>query len=171
LIKVHTTKDQAQAIPIPGQADTALAKFEEAFFNELCDQHDRVDLFVNSKADEISRRLGTLLIIITSPSMLMPAQIFFRKPSRDCSLNVCTTMGSQSPRRGGRSLPDTIEKLPGQLHCGIQLRRTLTFCRCGDEIRALQRFVDAQRTAFHKILKKYKVRRGIRETCMYRPGH
>lgn len=59
LIKVHTTKDQAQAIAIPGQEDTALAKFEEAFFNELSDQHDRVDLFVNSKADEISRRLGT----------------------------------------------------------------------------------------------------------------
>jgi hypothetical protein len=31
---------------------------------------------------------------------------------------------------------------------------------------ALQRFVDAQRTAFHKILKKYKVRRGIEETYM-----
>lgn len=29
--------------------------------------------------------------------------------------------------------------------------------RCGDDIRALQRFVAAQRTAFHKILKKYKV--------------
>jgi predicted component of viral defense system (DUF524 family) len=30
--------------------------------------------------------------------------------------------------------------------------------RCGDDIRALQRFVAAQRMAFHKILKKYKVR-------------
>jgi SPX domain protein involved in polyphosphate accumulation len=58
LIKVHTTRGQAQAIPIPGQEDTALAKFEQAFFNELSEQHDRVDLFVNSKADEISRRLG-----------------------------------------------------------------------------------------------------------------
>lgn len=35
-----------------------MAKFEQAFFNELSNQHDRVDLFVNSKADEISRRLG-----------------------------------------------------------------------------------------------------------------
>jgi SPX domain protein involved in polyphosphate accumulation len=58
LIKLHTSKDQAQAIAIPGQVDTALAKFEQAFFTELSDQHDRVDLFVNSKADEISRRLG-----------------------------------------------------------------------------------------------------------------
>lgn len=35
-----------------------MTKFEEFFFNELSDQHDRVDLFVTSKADEISRRLG-----------------------------------------------------------------------------------------------------------------
>ena len=54
---MHTTKDQGQAIVIPGQADTALAKFEDSFFNELYNQHDRVDLFVKSKADEIGRRL------------------------------------------------------------------------------------------------------------------
>lgn len=65
LIKVHTTKDQAQAIPIPGQEDTALARFELLFFNELSDQHDRVDLFVHSKADEISRRLGRSTTIAT----------------------------------------------------------------------------------------------------------
>lgn len=59
LIKVHTTKDQGQAIVIPGHVDTALAKFEESFFNELSNQHDRVDLFVKSKADEIARRLRT----------------------------------------------------------------------------------------------------------------
>jgi len=29
--------------------------------------------------------------------------------------------------------------------------------RCGDDLESLQRFVDAQRMAFHKILKKYKV--------------
>lgn len=57
LIKVNTTKDQGQAIAIPGQPDTALAKFEDTFFNELYNQHDRVDLFVKSKADEIRRRL------------------------------------------------------------------------------------------------------------------
>lgn len=37
--------------------------------------------------------------------------------------------------------------------------------RCGDDIRALQRFVAAQRTAFHKILKKYKVRHIARDIC------
>lgn len=60
LIKVHTTKDQAQAIAIPGQADSSLERFEALFFNELSNQHDRVDLFVKSKADEIYRRLREL---------------------------------------------------------------------------------------------------------------
>ncbi|KAI8959850.1 hypothetical protein F5Y11DRAFT_350058 [Daldinia sp. FL1419] len=56
-IKVHTTKDQATAIAIPGQQDYALKRFEDAFYNELYNQHNRVGLFVTSKADEISRRL------------------------------------------------------------------------------------------------------------------
>jgi hypothetical protein len=57
LIKVNTAKGQGQAIAIPGHVDTALAKFEDSFFNELSNQHDRVDLFVSSKAGEIGRRL------------------------------------------------------------------------------------------------------------------
>lgn len=44
---------------IPGQIDPALRRFEEGLYHELCCQHDRLDLFVSSKADEISRRLGT----------------------------------------------------------------------------------------------------------------
>jgi hypothetical protein len=55
LIKVHMTRDQ---VPIPGQEDTSLAKFEEVFFNEICNPYDRVDLFVSSKVDEISRQLS-----------------------------------------------------------------------------------------------------------------
>jgi hypothetical protein len=59
LVKLHTTKDQGQgqAIAIPGQGDASLLKFEGLFYNELSNQHDRVDLFVKSKADEIHRRL------------------------------------------------------------------------------------------------------------------
>jgi hypothetical protein len=57
LIKVNTTRDQGQAMTIPGHGDTALQKFENLFFAELWNQHDRVDLFVKSKADEYSRRL------------------------------------------------------------------------------------------------------------------
>ncbi|KAK3316704.1 SPX domain-containing protein [Apodospora peruviana] len=59
-IKAHTTKDQASAIAIPGQRDTALSKFEDELYIELCRQHDRVNLFVKSKADELSRRLQHL---------------------------------------------------------------------------------------------------------------
>lgn len=59
-IKVHTTRDQATALTIPGHPDTALRRFEDALYNELCHQHDRLDLFVTSKADEVSRRLGML---------------------------------------------------------------------------------------------------------------
>ena len=57
LIKVHTTKHEGQAIAIPEQSDIASKEFEDLFFNELSNQHDCVDLFVKSKADEISRRL------------------------------------------------------------------------------------------------------------------
>ncbi|KAI5926899.1 hypothetical protein F4810DRAFT_416292 [Camillea tinctor] len=61
-IKTHTTKDQATAIAIaiPGHQDHALKRFEDAFYIELCNQHNRVDLFVSSKADEIARRLRHL---------------------------------------------------------------------------------------------------------------
>ncbi|KAH6674118.1 hypothetical protein B0J14DRAFT_31623 [Halenospora varia] len=57
LIKANTSRDAGQAVAIPGQPDTALQRFEDQFFNELSNQHDRVDLFVKSKADEIHRRL------------------------------------------------------------------------------------------------------------------
>lgn len=48
---------------IPGHRDTSLARFEERFYEELCAQHDRVDLFVSSKAAEIASRLGALHIL------------------------------------------------------------------------------------------------------------
>ncbi|KAI9167671.1 SPX domain-containing protein [Paramyrothecium foliicola] len=50
----------ATAMVIPGHQDTALTKFEERLFQELCSQHERVDLFVKSKGDEIERRLEHL---------------------------------------------------------------------------------------------------------------
>lgn len=52
--------DQASAMAIPGHPDVALAKFEDGLYAELCLQHDRLGLFVISKADEISRRLEHL---------------------------------------------------------------------------------------------------------------
>lgn len=65
VIKVNTTRDQARALAIPGQADTALEKFEDLFFEDLCIEHDRPDLFVKSKVDEINCRLRKFL----SPEM------------------------------------------------------------------------------------------------------
>lgn len=56
-IKAHTTRSQGTAIAIPGHQAAALSKFEDDLYDELCRQHDRVDLFVSSKADEIARRL------------------------------------------------------------------------------------------------------------------
>ncbi len=60
MIKVHTTKGQAQAIAIPGKDNEAkaLEKFEDELYDELRDQHQRIDLFVQSKSGEITRRLG-----------------------------------------------------------------------------------------------------------------
>lgn len=40
---------------------------------------------------------------------------------------------------------------------GEIVEAALTNCRCGDDLKLLNRFVEAQRMAFHKILKKYKV--------------
>lgn len=60
LIRVNTTKDQGQAIAIPGHGESALQKFEENFYAELFEQHDRVGLFVKSKANELERRLSEL---------------------------------------------------------------------------------------------------------------
>ncbi|KAK7407924.1 hypothetical protein QQX98_009935 [Neonectria punicea] len=59
-IKVHTTRDQATAMAIPGHKDEHLSKFENSLYMELSHQHDRLHLFVSSKADEISRRLEHL---------------------------------------------------------------------------------------------------------------
>ncbi|GAP85820.1 putative spx domain-containing protein [Rosellinia necatrix] len=121
-IKVHTTKDQATAaVTIPGQQDYALQRFEDDFYHELCSQHDRVGLFVTSKADEISRRLRHLCGLVH--------QLLLK----------CT---------------DT---------CGLSAKRQRRFVKyqtqvdgCGQDVKALSRFVDAQVTAFRKILKKHK---------------
>ncbi|KAI4271961.1 MAG: hypothetical protein LQ337_005631 [Flavoplaca oasis] len=59
LIKTRTTRGQGEALSIPGHGNQAkaLKAFENEFYRELHDQHQRVDLFVQSKSGEISRRL------------------------------------------------------------------------------------------------------------------
>ncbi|KAI9835528.1 MAG: hypothetical protein M1819_001979 [Sarea resinae] len=67
LIKARTTKDHAQAIVIPGSShgdDKALQEFENDLYAELCEQHQRINLFVRSKSGEISRRLAHLQKVI-----------------------------------------------------------------------------------------------------------
>lgn len=129
LIKVNTTKDQGQAIAIPGHVDIALARFEAAFFDELSNQHDRVGLFVSSKADEVARRLESY------------QRDFLRLRAR-CEYNNGKPM-SQKRREKFARYDNQITK-------------------CGEDIKSLQRFVDAQRTAFRKILKKYRKWTGSR---------
>ncbi|KAL2198205.1 hypothetical protein P885DRAFT_34664 [Corynascus similis CBS 632.67] len=122
-IKAHTTKDQATAIAIPGHPNTALTKFEDDFYAELCRQHDRVDLFVSSKADEISRRLQHLSTQIH--------RLILR----------CATSGHERMPLKRRQRFAKYEH---------------TLLQCGDDIKALRRFVNAQVIAFRKIIKKYR---------------
>lgn len=58
LIKLHTTNTDAQPTPIPGKAKSTDRSFEHDLEDELRSQHQRIDLFVHSKAGEIARRLG-----------------------------------------------------------------------------------------------------------------
>lgn len=66
---MHTTRDQATAMAIPGQKDEALSRFEDGLYMELGRQHERLQLFVSSKADEISRRLGMFLACSSVPRL------------------------------------------------------------------------------------------------------
>lgn len=62
LIKIRTSKSPGRAIAIPGRGDEseAPAAFEKELYQELLDQHQRIDLFVKSKSGEIGRRLDHL---------------------------------------------------------------------------------------------------------------
>ncbi|KAL8761802.1 MAG: hypothetical protein Q9184_002125 [Pyrenodesmia sp. 2 TL-2023] len=62
LIRRRTTRGQGEALTIPGHSNeaNALQAFEDEFFFQLVGQHQRVDLFVQSKAGEINRRLAHL---------------------------------------------------------------------------------------------------------------
>lgn len=143
---MHTTKDQATAIAIPGHQDAALRKFEDELYSELCRQHDRVDLFVTSKADEIARRLSTLSHTVSPP---------FSPKHQSADSDVLDYLSNQVHRLILRCATSGQDRMP--------LKRRQRFAkyereliRCGDDIRSLQRFVSAQVVAFRKILKKYR---------------
>lgn len=110
LIKVNTTRDQGQAISIPGQADTALRKFEDQFFNELSNQHDRVDLFVKSKADEITRRLRKHSLQASKICMLTIAQSSCKRLYFDCLHDVPMITASPCPGNVESDFRNTTSK-------------------------------------------------------------
>jgi len=139
-IKTHTSRDQASAVAIPGQTDFALQRFEDGFYAELCTQHDRVGLFVSSKADEISRRIRHL-------SGLINRLIARCQSEASCDNND----NNKNPLGYGKG------------STGPWIKRRRKFAKysmqaneCGNDIRTLIHFIDAQTIAFRKILKKYR---------------
>ncbi|KAK8920877.1 hypothetical protein H634G_08776 [Metarhizium anisopliae BRIP 53293] len=152
-IKVHTTRDQATAIAIPGHQDATLMKFEDNLYGELCRQHDRVDLFVTSKADEISRRLGEHLsffvvgIRVHTPRILHFADGGFLPAEEHLASQIQRWVTKYSDAN------DSTISLKRQRRFAKYERELL---RCGEEIHGLSRFANAQVVAFRKILKKYK---------------
>ena len=62
LIKIRTTKNQAKAVTVPGhnKESEGLQAFEDELYQELDEQHQRVELFIKSKAGELSRKLSAL---------------------------------------------------------------------------------------------------------------
>lgn len=123
LIKEYTTPGSGKALAIPGQEDIAGQDFEDLLYDELVEQHARVNLFIRSKSGEIERRLDYLHDRL--------AALHSRQP------------------------PDAPARIPAKrVERYAKLEENII--KTGDEIRSLARFRGAQRTAFTKLLKKYK---------------
>ena len=62
MVKDHTASAPNHPLFIPGQGSEARATkdIEDEMYGQLLQQHDRVDLFVQSKAGELARKLGTV---------------------------------------------------------------------------------------------------------------
>lgn len=62
MVKDHTVSAPSHPLFIPGQGGEAKAikDFEDEMYGQLLQQHDRVGLFVQSKAGELARKLGTV---------------------------------------------------------------------------------------------------------------
>lgn len=99
-------------------------------------------MFVSSKANEISRRLGTSTSLLgNNPSL---------------TLTVPVHLESSIKRWIGRcpDHPILTESLKEQRRFAKYERELL---QCGDDIHHISRFANAQVIAFRKIVKKYKV--------------
>ncbi|KAK0862915.1 hypothetical protein LTS02_006859 [Friedmanniomyces endolithicus] len=125
-IKEQTTSGKGKSVAVPGRPDERLQQFEDSLFFILKEQHHRIDLFVKSKAGEIRRRLEHSKRQLKSWSALATLPT----PASDQRISV------------GR-----LERY-GKLENEV--------LKAGDEIKSLASFTSAQRTAFRKLLKKYK---------------
>ncbi|KAH7376129.1 hypothetical protein B0T11DRAFT_17104 [Plectosphaerella cucumerina] len=138
-IKVHTTRSQATAMAIPGQQDHALQKFEDRLYLELCNQHDRVDLFVSSKADEIHRRLESLSDLIGrlidkcdgdgSPRVSLKRQRRFSKYERDllrCEEEILAlSRFIKAQAEAFRKITKKYKKWTGSPNLGVRFRENV----------------------------------------------
>ncbi|KAM3420682.1 hypothetical protein BST61_g3937 [Cercospora zeina] len=122
-IKEKTTPGKGKTISVPGRGEDKVAEFENALFHILQDQHQRIDLFVKSKAGEIQRRLE-------HSKKQLRALAARQAPVADHRIPVSRL------ERYGRLENDVVT--------------------AGEEIKSLARFIATQRTAFRKLLKKYK---------------
>ncbi|KAF2766401.1 SPX domain-containing protein [Teratosphaeria nubilosa] len=122
-IKEQTTPAKGKSAPVRRCGDEQLQQFESQLFRILTHQHDRVDLFVKSKAGEIQRRL-------------------------DHSKRQVRQLSLRNSAKADQRIPVSRLERYGRLENDL--------LRAGDEIRSLARFTSAQRTAFRKLLKKYK---------------
>ncbi|OCL14007.1 hypothetical protein AOQ84DRAFT_281997, partial [Glonium stellatum] len=123
LIKEHTTPGSGKAVAIPGHEEIAGQDFEDLLYDELVEQHARVNLFIRSKSGEIERRLDYLH-------------------------DRLAALHSRQPLDASAHIPAKRVERYAKLESNI--------IKTGDEIRSLARFRGAQRTAFTKLLKKYK---------------
>ncbi|KAK5163758.1 uncharacterized protein LTR77_010431 [Saxophila tyrrhenica] len=123
LIKERTSPGSGKSISIPGQGDEKLVELENTLFAVLADQHERIDLFVRSKAGEIRRRLDH---------------------AKKQLIQLSTRRISAAEHRVPIGRLERYGKLENDV------------LKAGDEIRSLARFTGTQRTAFRKLLKKYK---------------
>ena len=60
-IKEQTSPGKDKVLSAPGRDRETPQEFEKSLFAVFADQHQRIDLFVRSKAGEIRRRLGKSL--------------------------------------------------------------------------------------------------------------
>ncbi|KAK0333732.1 hypothetical protein LTR02_004783 [Friedmanniomyces endolithicus] len=125
-IKEQTTSGKGKSVAVPGRHDDKLQQFEDSLFLILKEQHHRIDLFVKSKAGEIRRRLEHSKRQLKSWSALAT----LATPASDQRISV------------GR-----LERY-GKLENEV--------LKAGDDIKSLASFTSTQRTAFRKLLKKYK---------------